>query len=607
MSIVTDNANGEESPGLFYRKLARLQPFHYQCSKSSTSNEVAAVFQRAIQRQAKVDSTRQQCLVFMDEAGLPEEEKESLKVLHYLLEGHMSASPDVAFVCITNHILDAAKSNRCACLLRPEPDKDELLCIATGILNQKNHRDKSNHDLISFEEKIMPQQDFADHLCRSYRNLIHDKSRFIRFVNFFGLRDFIHLIKCIRRNAFLRESILHVSIPVLLEALERNFNGIDREMFSNICAVFLASFVPDCGRVETDLSQYLRHPMGVVQSALTEKPEDGSATRYNLPRYKMIIDNTDDDSAIRLLQLSGILNESHSFYRLSGMKEGLEIEKLNLVSRVKFAAQQGDKTVFLSQVEEVSECFYDLFNQHFREFTKDGGEVSYFANIAIGGISRPCLIHPSFQCVVHVRASQLEEIPSPFLNRFEKFSLSVDDILTWLVMKLPRGLNSIVTESLKNVDDLLTCLGNKSMWSTSPVQTVKSIYVSILSPHSGSSSQLIEGDGQTFGGDSIGNSVLSFMNSYFYLDISIGDIHQSIYMALSELSGMDGNELREVFELGSDLGQTRVDKAFHDVCTGELGSPLSRSLSLIVKVSLTWYAVSRLLQMALPEALFLQR
>ena len=48
----------------------------------------------------------------MDEADLPEEEKESLKVLHYYLEGHMSIKAKVGFVAITNHVLDAAKSNR---------------------------------------------------------------------------------------------------------------------------------------------------------------------------------------------------------------------------------------------------------------------------------------------------------------------------------------------------------------------------------------------------------------------------------------------------------------------------------------------------------------
>ena len=78
------------------------------------------MFERAIQRQNAWDNTtggkseagsgslRRTAVVFMDEAGLPEEAKESLKVLHYYLD-----DPNVAFVAISNRPLDAAKMNRC--------------------------------------------------------------------------------------------------------------------------------------------------------------------------------------------------------------------------------------------------------------------------------------------------------------------------------------------------------------------------------------------------------------------------------------------------------------------------------------------------------------
>ncbi len=85
-----------------------------------TRSEVKTVFERAIQRQNGWDNTsaagnaepgasslRRTAVVFMDEAGLPEEAKESLKVLHYYLD-----DPSVAFVAITNRALDAAKMNR---------------------------------------------------------------------------------------------------------------------------------------------------------------------------------------------------------------------------------------------------------------------------------------------------------------------------------------------------------------------------------------------------------------------------------------------------------------------------------------------------------------
>lgn len=101
----------------------------------------------------------------------------------------MSSSPEVAFVCITNHILDAAKSNRCICLLRPEPEKSELMCIAVGVLCQKL-QDTSKVDFISFndDKMIMKPEEFAGLLCDCYLTLIRSKTEFSWFVQFFGLR-----------------------------------------------------------------------------------------------------------------------------------------------------------------------------------------------------------------------------------------------------------------------------------------------------------------------------------------------------------------------------------------------------------------------------------
>ena len=46
----------------------------------------------------------------------------------------MSTRAAVSFIAISNHVLDAAKSNRCVCLLRAEPDNDELRSIANGCI-----------------------------------------------------------------------------------------------------------------------------------------------------------------------------------------------------------------------------------------------------------------------------------------------------------------------------------------------------------------------------------------------------------------------------------------------------------------------------------------
>ena len=410
MNIVSDNANGEESPNLFYRKYARLSIFHYQCSKASTSKEIAAVFERAIQRQHKVNPSKQKCVVFMDEAGLPEEEKESMKVLHYFLEGHMSAKAEVGFVAITNHVLDAAKSNRCVTLHREEPDSEELLTIACGVLFDTKINGYRIVRQIQCDDVSFDPDNFARSLCQAYTRLLHDEDRFKWFGLFFGLLDFIYFLRAITRSA-VEDMVMTVSLEELVWALERNFNGNDPKKLKELAVCFLGPIMPS-----HKIINLLRHPMDVVRDAISK--DCMSHDLRSKPRFKLIIDESEDDSIMRLLSIEGAVDLSKRYlFKLSSMPEGAELEKSRLVSGVKYSALQGI-TAILSQTEPVNESFYDLFNQHFRSLRNRDGEISLYANIAVGGISRRSLVRPSFQCIVHVRNSEIEDVPAPFLNRF---------------------------------------------------------------------------------------------------------------------------------------------------------------------------------------------
>ncbi len=316
----------------------------------------------------------------------------------------------------------------------------------------------------------------------------------------------------------------------------------------------------------------------------------------------MIIDHTNDDSITRLLQISGILNSSHAFYKLSGIDEGAEVEKLNLVSRVKYAAQYGKKTVVLSQVEGVSECFYDLFNQHFKEFRKEDGDVSYFANIAIGGVSRPCLVSPSFQCIVHVQSAQLADLPAPFLNRFEKFQLNVDDLLNWKLKQLPPGLRDILSQSLQHAVDLIESIGAMSVWSRSAEDTLKSIYISLIRPEVCSDNDRIETETS---GESIAYDILDFITSNFDVSVTVDDIHSCIESAKEEYrSFKEGVELERVIVC---IKMGKATLPFEDVLNDCLHTPLSRVLKQIILSCITRCTVIRLLQLVRPDALYLRR
>ena len=214
--IVTSNLLGESSPKSTFRNckvFKALDPHFYQCSPDSSSIEIENVFRKAINRQARLQTLSKSkfSVVMLDEAGLPEKSHESLKVLHYYLDNQ-----DVAFVCISNHILDAAKMNRAVTLFRPDASEYDIKVLADGCLS------------MATDENL----DFS----RSYTDLMTDTK--INFKGFFGLRDFIYFCNHFRRSFDAQNqadsTLKHAAV---VKSLQRNFSG--NEHFGIIYKCFL--------------------------------------------------------------------------------------------------------------------------------------------------------------------------------------------------------------------------------------------------------------------------------------------------------------------------------------------------------------------------------
>ena len=225
-NLAIANLKGLESKKDLFRKTEifhSLDPHYYQCSRRTTSNEIDTVFSRAINRQRSHSrfSFSIYCVVFMDEAGLPEESHESLKVLHYHLDRQ-----EISFVAITNHMMDAAKSNRAICLFRPDASDEDLETLAKGCLSSK---------LDSPPPELQKDLNLVARFCAPYSYLMKKKS----FSHFFGLRDFIHFVNYLRRR---RGNVLNDQI--VMEALERNFNGFDQ--FDKVAQSFLKAVSSNC-------------------------------------------------------------------------------------------------------------------------------------------------------------------------------------------------------------------------------------------------------------------------------------------------------------------------------------------------------------------------
>ena len=123
--------------------------------------------------------------------------------------------------------------------------------------------------------------------------------------------------------------------------------------------------------------------------------------------------------------------------------------QINTIAAVRHSATEGH-TVVMTQTDAVHESFYDLFNRRFHRIDATSGP-RYYANIAIGAHIKPCRVHPDFECIVMVKESELKDIPPPFLNRFEKYLLSHEQVLEAALNHLPPCLTLVLRTALDKV------------------------------------------------------------------------------------------------------------------------------------------------------------
>lgn len=502
-----------------------------------------------------MDVKHHKCLVFLDEAGLPEEQIESLKVLHYYLEGHMSMKAKVGFVAITNHVLDAAKSNRCVSLLRQEPGRDELIRITNGVLfGSYGHLKQTIHG-VEFVNTLIQKRDFANKLCDSYTELMNRNDK--EFDTFFGLRDFIYFLRYLRSKASVDDMKMKLSPDLITRGLERNFNGIHRDTFLFIVSMFLSSLPRQPS--SNSISSSLRDPLGVISDALTK-----SGSHSDCNRYALIIDDTEDDSVVRLLHIRGLIdNTKKSLFKLSKMPENMDIEELNLICGVKYAAMQG-ATIVLSQTDSINESFYDLFNQHFRRITNQVGEEGLFANIAVGGVSRRSRVSPSFNCIVHVRESDLPALPAAFLKRFEKYRLTIRDVLS---LKLQQNylLEKLIYRSIEQVEAISDAIEEKHLCGFCSKRTIESFYLDLIGSENKKDRQK-----KFFQSKSpFIDHFVEFVITSLRIEVTVEEITSVIGLALKSLPSHKAEALQQLLSERKNRKQIELKKHFKDVLTGE--------------------------------------
>ena len=393
-------------------------------------------------------------MVFLDEASLPDEKKMVLKVLHPYLD-----ECKVAFVAVANAAFDAANANRMICVYRSLPSRDDQTILANGCLGLQSERRQATID--ERLEKIIQG------LCQGYREVLRSKA----IPDIFHDRDFIYMLRELRfeltnLSEIEERSVGEITPRSLLRALEDNFNGIRMEEFDQLVEIFAHAVGEQSPQFRT-LVKEKQQMQRNIPTVLRESMNLSAIRRRLYGRYKLIIDESDDESAVRLLLHTGILDADPNqtrIFRMSDFAEDAENELRNveILSDIKLCMETG-KTIVMVNTGRIHGSLYDVFNQNFSIMATDESR-KIFSKVAIGPKTIDVVVHEEFQCIVHVKRSEFKDIPAPFLSRFQKYSLSVADFYSIQLRELPIDEQQMMKEVERKAQSFIEHFGKEYLY-----------------------------------------------------------------------------------------------------------------------------------------------
>ena len=253
--------------------------------------------------------------------------------------------------------------------------------------------------------------------------------------DFHGNRDFYHLVKIVSKHIIEKRKDKIIDEDTLLECaingIERNFSGLklesEKKTSSEIFKEYFKDFYP----------QYQISKEYNVLARIKENINDLKS------RYLLIISK----SYLSTFLLPSILlsedKKEYCFYIGSKLKNDLNSEEyaIKVLNKIQLYMEKGG-ILFLKNLETVYPSMYDLFNQNFTVV----GNKNY-ARLAVGSTTNNfALINNNFKCIINVDNDKIDKEEPPFLNRFEKHILSLDNLLSQDLIEQSDKIKSIFDE-----------------------------------------------------------------------------------------------------------------------------------------------------------------
>ena len=422
---------GEKSDVEFFKQFPKVIPSFYQCSLTSTSENLEDVFKNAKNKLEKYNYEIIS-LIFIDEMGIADGSPNNpLKVLHSQLDENSWEKDEkkkIAFIGISNWTLDASKMNRTINNVVEEPKLDYLEVTAEGII--KAIKPNFEHG----EFKIIIKA-----VCEAYLFYILKQVKCNK-EDFHGFRDFYYLIKYIIynisedynnniNNSFYLFPENNINNSYLNPDDDIHINIIDN---NNYLEPVIKGIYRNFGGFKDSEKKYL--------DSLKDKLSINNNLYRNYNVMDRIKDNIESEIESRYLLLItdyDALNILILKYILQGKKFEIISEEninkfenknnaiINILLQIEIL-MKNEIILILKNLDILYPSLYELFNKNFSEYYEGGNkfvQISYENQYSLNQVNE------KFRIIVLVNEEKLDVEEKPFLNRFEKQIFSIKTIL----------------------------------------------------------------------------------------------------------------------------------------------------------------------------------
>ncbi len=223
--------------------------------------------------------------------------------------------------------------------------------------------------------------------------------------------------------------------------------------------------------------------------------------------------------------------------------------------------------------------------------------------IKLHSFDRRSKVCPTFHCIVHVRLSELEDLPAPFLNRFEKYRLRVFDVLS-LRLEESILLKKLVEKSKSNVQAFSVQITPENLAGFSINKTIESFYLNFISRVD---LEWVSNNQDFFSPKSFVDYLIGFVNSSLKIKVTYEGVKSITDLALKCFCFEESECLKQLLSKSVLENPANMIISLKEMLAGKSNSAISRITENIIEMIITREGIYTILSLATPEAIFSKR